>query len=54
MGQDARIKVGQQGGSEARGVGRMDKMPGKVRPGIHFHEYLTQLHAGQALRDARS
>ena len=53
MRQDTGIKMGQQGGPEGLGVRRMDKVPGKLRPGVHFNEQLTEIHAWQPLGDAR-
>ena len=52
MGQYTGIEVGQERGSEGLRVGGMDKVAGKVRPGVHLHEEVTQLHARQTLGDA--
>lgn len=52
MGQHAGIEGGQQGGPEGVGIGRMDKVPRKVGPGIHLQQEVTELDPGQALGDA--
>ena len=51
MRQDAGIEMGQQRGPQRIGTGRMHKVVGEMRPGIHFNQQLTEFHLGKAGRD---
>ena len=52
MGQQTGIELGQERGPEPISVGRMDKVPGKVGPGVDLHQELRELHARETLGDA--
>ena len=52
MRQQAGIEVGQERRPQPRGVGRMDKMAGKMRPGIDLNEEFRKAHPGQPLGNA--
>jgi hypothetical protein len=54
MGQQAGIELGQARGPEPISVGRMDKMPGEVGPGVDLNEELREIHARETLGDALS
>jgi hypothetical protein len=50
--QEARIEIWQERGPRCLGIGRMEQLPGKVRPGIYFNEEFAQFDARQPLGDA--
>jgi hypothetical protein len=52
MRQHAGIEMRQQRGPEGVGIGCMDKVPRKARPGVHLQQEVAELDTRQALGDA--